>query len=94
MTAKDRKAWVNLAMTSKREVAVVFFDTPKEVCIERVAGREEHPTIRFGQGARVVTSFAKELEPPAVSEGFDRVFVVHSHDEAERVLLAMGAAAN
>ncbi|EOD26859.1 hypothetical protein EMIHUDRAFT_430115 [Emiliania huxleyi CCMP1516] len=85
----------------------VFFDTDKRTCIERVAGRTDHPSIPYGHGRPAVESMAKALElPPAVeklragggaaaasadAEGF-RWHVVRSAAEADALLSSWGAA--
>jgi len=45
-------------------VAVVYFSTPSAECIDRVASRTDHPTIKFGRGRPAIESMAKALELP------------------------------
>jgi hypothetical protein len=67
----------------------VHFDVPAEECKARVASRTDHPTIPFGRGAKVVESFASRMQPPTVAEGFERVHVVRSFEEAALLLRSL-----
>lgn len=88
--AEDRKYWLDVAMRPKDAVAV-FFDVPAEVCIERVSGRADHPTIAQGKGAGIVRSFAKKLTAPTRAEGFTNVYTVSSIGDANALLRRWGA---
>ena len=63
----------------------------KDVCLDRVQQRTDHPTIRFGGGERAVKGMAKTFEPPTAREGFVEVITILNDDEAATVLQRWGA---
>ena len=71
----------------------VHFDVDPEECIRRIEARTGHPTLPPHRGRRAVSSFADALRPPTTAEGFERVHVVRSFEDAEAVLSLLGAAA-
>ena len=79
---KDRHEWLQIAMVEPQEAAVIFFDYNADVCRDRVAQREDHPSIPFGKGARAVAHHSKELVSPSVAEGVARVHVIRDFAEA------------
>lgn len=91
--AEDRVQWLRLAMVSKRDkgIVAIHFATPAEECIRRIAQRVGHPTLPPERGPKAVASFAKALEPPTLAEGFERVHVVRSYEEANALMLSYGA---
>jgi len=69
-------------MVDAHEAAVVFFDHDADACRRRVAARVDHCTIPLGGGARAVAQHSRELQPPGPGEGFARVHIVRSFEEA------------
>jgi len=93
-TVADRREWLDLALIGKRDkgVVAVFFDVAAQECKRRVAARTNHPTLPpGGRGDRAVESFAKMLQPPTTAEGFERVHVVHTFEEANALMSMFGA---
>mmetsp|Transcript_116983 Transcript_116983/g.303290 ORF Transcript_116983/g.303290 Transcript_116983/m.303290 type:complete len:1405 (-) Transcript_116983:112-4326(-) len=91
LTKADRAEVLDmLGSPPAREVVCVFYDFPAADCKRRAAARENHPTIRKGGGARIIDAQAKQLERPAQAEGFSRVEVITSFQEAEALLQRYG----
>lgn len=72
-------------------IVAIHFATPAEECIRRIAQRVGHPTLPPERGPKAVASFAKALEPPTLAEGFEKVHVVRSYEEANALMLSYGA---
>lgn len=64
------------------EIAGIYFDVPKKVCMQR---RMTDPYNALRDTARkvdwraVIGRMAKQLEPPHLDEGFDRLFRINEH---------------
>ena len=61
------------------EKIAVYLDTPVDVCVKRVAIRNEDPT-ELHLPLEVVESYHKNLIPPTEEEGFDEVHII-THQE-------------
>ena len=71
----QRRPWINKAMSAGYEERVaVIFETPVDVCIERIKAREGHETIPNTTPLEKITSivrgFAESAQPVAFAEGF------------------------
>jgi len=72
--AQQRNTWFNIAREFSVPSWVLVFDTPYEVCVERLRTRQNHPTIRdAGHGVMILERFRVEFEPPSPAEGYDRI---------------------
>ena len=99
VTLADRKEWLDIsaggtssqAEERKRGVEAVFFELEPQECIRRINEREDHPTLPPERGAKAVAAFTKSLEPPSSAEGFRRVHMVRSPEEASSLLEVFGA---
>ena len=74
----------------EKGIVAVYFDVPVDECQRRGDARPDHPTIPAGRGVCIVESFAKKMEPPTRAEGFERVHVLSTFDEAAVVLRTLG----
>lgn len=78
---KDRTYWVKLAHWAKQPV-LVWFDYPKDLCIERAQRRLDHPTLPPGSRVRTaVSSMAAQFEQPPsdpTAEGFGGIAIIRS----------------
>lgn len=92
-SVQQRKIWIDLAraswpsndetFTKKLEIFSLNFDTPFEVCVERCASRDDHPTVPSGDATKIISCQAKEWEPPSLEEGFTALInLKHSDDKA------------
>ena len=106
--ADERKRFTDIAQLPPVErlkapghAVAVYFATDKSECVARVAGRTDHPTIRFGCGRPAVESMAKALELPAgvanasgADSGVDaeglRWLTVRTSEEADALLARWG----
>jgi len=72
----QRSHWINIAREFKgSRVWCIVFDTPINVCADRLQTRRYHPTIKSPeQGVAILHRFASEFEPPNFEEGLDRIF--------------------
>ena len=89
LTIKERKEWLSLAHNKK--AWVIYFSTPLEECKWRIVRRVGHPTLKSGQGGRIIDTLAGTVEPPnATIEKFDQYFEVHSFDACNELLSRWG----
>ncbi|KAI0060940.1 P-loop containing nucleoside triphosphate hydrolase protein [Artomyces pyxidatus] len=74
----QRAHWINIARDFPgTAVWVIVFDTPYQVCAERLQTRRHHPTIKDAEtGLRVLSRFASTCEPPAPREGYHRIVTI------------------
>ncbi|KZV68950.1 hypothetical protein PENSPDRAFT_753717 [Peniophora sp. CONT] len=79
----QRSHWLNIAHEQNVPVRIVFFDTPYNVCAERLQRRRNHPTLHDAQTAiSVLRRFAGSFEPPHPSEGHDSLLRLTPSDHA------------
>ncbi|GAX78765.1 hypothetical protein CEUSTIGMA_g6202.t1 [Chlamydomonas eustigma] len=92
-TVEDRRTWLDLALIGKRDkgVVAVYFDVSPEECINRVENRLNHPTLPPHRGMRAVTSFASVMQPPVMAEGFEKIIVIKTFEDANTVLSSFGS---
>jgi len=56
---------------------VIFFEVDPKLCIKRCDSREAHPTVKRGEGKKVVGFMKRNFKPPNPrSEGFRNLFLV------------------
>jgi RNA ligase/AAA domain len=92
VTPETRKYWLDIAM--RPQAVAIFFNTPVEECKRRAAIRKGHATgdlFSWG-GNRIIDSKFKKLVPPTINEGFEKVYEVHTTEEANSLLVRMGGA--
>ncbi|KAF9564263.1 P-loop containing nucleoside triphosphate hydrolase protein [Agrocybe pediades] len=85
--ASQRSYWIQIAREFPgTEIWVIVFDTPYEVCAERLKHRTSHPTITSPeQGLSVLSRFASDFRPPAAHEGFHRILYIKPSDHTSPV---------
>ena len=67
-------------------VECLFINTPKEMCIQRVLERRNHPTLKGDGSQAVIEDFARGLEPPTPHEGFSAIHIANTPEEVRGVL--------
>ncbi|KAG8980936.1 hypothetical protein FRB94_009317 [Tulasnella sp. JGI-2019a] len=74
--ASQRRTWIEIGRDYPSvEVWCVEVDMSKEVCLQRLETRVDHPTIKDMQTARkVLDQFSSQYKTPCLCEGFDLVF--------------------
>ncbi|VDC06508.1 unnamed protein product [Peniophora sp. CBMAI 1063] len=92
----QRSHWLNIAHEQNVPVRIIFFDTPYNVCAERLQHRRNHPTLHDAQTAiSVLRRFSSSFEPPHPSERHqsllrltpaDHASVDYSRDDIIQVL--------
>lgn len=94
-TVEDRRYWLDLALVGKRDkgVVAVHFDVAPADCTARVQARTNHPTLPPHRGPKAIASFSHVFQPPTAAEGFERVHVVRTFEDADNLLAAFGASA-
>ena len=94
ITVADRKALMQLMFNpAPKDIACVYFDVSAEECCERIAKRQDHPTIKPGTPAskmKIVGSFRKRLEVPDLAEGFSHVYHLQTFEDADNLLMKFG----
>lgn len=71
LTPQDRAPYIAIGKSYGAEIEAVYFDVPLEVCRARNAAR--HRVVPD----EALVQLSARLVPPTLSEGFDRVTVVH-----------------
>lgn len=82
---RQREHWISLAKRYRvKQISCVYFDIPKEVCIERVLARKDHLTINDqipdDRKRVIVERFASTLEKPELIEGFTSIAIFSQKD--------------
>jgi len=84
----QRSTWTKMA--SKFNVSTIrclFLNVPLQVCKDRVAVREDHPTIPGGDyGHKIIDKFTDILCSPLKAEGFCEIFTITHPDELQPIL--------
>lgn len=76
-----RKPWIEMADQFGVEAEAMVFDTPLDVCRERLLVRKDHETLKDPQRALdVLARFERDFRPPTHAEGFRRIIHVHPKD--------------
>ncbi|KAH0582956.1 hypothetical protein H2248_010852 [Termitomyces sp. 'cryptogamus'] len=80
--AAQRSYWIQIAHEFPgTSIWVIVFDTPYEVCADRLRTRTFHPTIKDAeQGLYVLSRFAAQFEHPNAREGFNRIVYLKPND--------------
>ncbi|GBE89128.1 P-loop containing nucleoside triphosphate hydrolase protein [Sparassis latifolia] len=80
----QRATWIKIAREYLGTyVWVIVFDTPYEVCIERLRVRTNHPTIKTPTEAlSVLSRFQSQYYPPAPHEGHTRILNLRTPDQS------------
>ena len=77
ISVQQRLTWTRLAKEFGSAVDVVYFQVDQATCAKRCDTREDHPTVKRGQGKMVVNMMKKAHQPPnARKEGFRNIFNV------------------
>lgn len=75
LTLWERRCWTRFAQLHNCEAEVVYFDTPLEECKRRNAARDRVVP------EQAMDLMAARLQPPDVSEGFNRITVVRPEEQ-------------
>ncbi|KIP08783.1 hypothetical protein PHLGIDRAFT_103760 [Phlebiopsis gigantea 11061_1 CR5-6] len=81
--ASQRATWVRIAREFPGTLLwVLVFDTPYEICAERLRWRTSHPTITSPeQGLDVLQRFVSQYRSPQAHEGFDQMLFLPVTDQ-------------
>ncbi|KZT70411.1 P-loop containing nucleoside triphosphate hydrolase protein, partial [Daedalea quercina L-15889] len=73
--ARQRATWIDIAREFPgTEAWVLVFDTPYEVCAQRLQQRTDHPTIKTPEEALPILSrFLSQYQAPSPHEGYTRI---------------------
>ena len=92
---EERRKWLGfLKQPHSSTVLAVHFDTPVDVCVQRVGSRVGHPVAALA-GVRakgIIRGFARRLVPPTAAEGFGKVLTVSSTADCHELLAAFAQA--
>ncbi|KAF9786487.1 AAA domain-containing protein, partial [Thelephora terrestris] len=87
--AQQRAHWIRIARDFSATVRVLVFDTPVQVCLERLRTRTGHPTIKdFEQASMVLDRFHSDFRYPELSEGYDKILYLKPSDHPSSHWLA------
>ncbi|KAF9648901.1 P-loop containing nucleoside triphosphate hydrolase protein [Thelephora ganbajun] len=79
--AQQRAHWIRIARDYSVPVWVLVFDTPVQVCSERLRTRVGHPTIKdFEQASEVLSQFYSQFQYPRLNEGYDNILYLKPSD--------------
>ncbi|OSX63557.1 hypothetical protein POSPLADRAFT_1039587, partial [Postia placenta MAD-698-R-SB12] len=84
--ARQRATWINIAHEFPDTPAwVIVFDTPYEVCAQRLRERKDHPNIKTPEeGLSILARFRSQYQPPSAHEGFSRILYLRPSDHPSR----------
>lgn len=85
---QQRRIWIDLARKYKvKEISCVVMKTDVEACIERVLGRQGHPTLNDqvppDRKVQIIRRFQSEWEGPTSEEGFNLTLWLDAADLQE-----------
>jgi len=73
----QRRTWIEIAQEcGVGQVWGIVFDTPYEVCVERLETRLHHPTLRQQNAIAVLQRFWGGFVMPTKLEGFDQLITL------------------
>ena len=70
VSSKERKRYIDLARKNKYKILAYYFESDTKTCLERNKNRKD-----FINEIGIKAKF-KELEPPSLEEGFDKIVQV------------------
>ena len=80
ITVADRKALMQLMFNpAPKDIACVYFDVSAEECCERIAKRQDHPTIKPGDFEKVVHIQKSTYVEPSLDEGLSCIIKIHDN---------------
>jgi len=86
----QRHVWISMAKRyGVKSIECVQFNIDPEICKERVATRENHPTIARGDrnsSDPIIDRFVSWLQPPLVVEGLQNVFTISSNEDFDNLV--------
>ncbi len=65
---RQRDKFRRLAERHGYRVKIVYFDLPRNVCLERIAGRKNHPTLDMDKMHQATQHYLNILQPPTEDE--------------------------
>jgi len=68
----------------------LYFDYDMELCLQRINGRLNHPTIQAGRGKNAVKQMHQLMKTPMLSEGFGAIFTISSQNAAREAVFKLG----
>ena len=88
VTESQRRHWYNIAEELKVRVCVVHFQLPEEDLVRRVDSRHDHPTVKAGEGRRIVNLVKRGMTPPDPGESpsVARILRVSRDEEQEDIV--------
>ena len=75
---------------SSSYAACLYFEYEVELCLQRIDGRLNHPTIKAGRGKNAVKQMQQIMKPPSLSEGFGAILTISSRNAAKEAILKLG----
>ncbi|CCM01210.1 uncharacterized protein FIBRA_03258 [Fibroporia radiculosa] len=84
---RQRATWINMAYEFPgTQVWILVFDTPYEVCAQRLQERINHPTIKTPEhGRSVLERFHSQYQAPSPYEGYSRLLSLRPSDHPSPV---------
>eukprot|EP01124_Arcella_intermedia_P032352 TRINITY_DN7527_c0_g1_i1.p1 TRINITY_DN7527_c0_g1~~TRINITY_DN7527_c0_g1_i1.p1 ORF type:complete len:173 (+),score=48.24 TRINITY_DN7527_c0_g1_i1:68-586(+) len=87
---KERKMFITEAKKGgATQVEVLFLDIPAEECKRRVSERHNHPTLSPEKGDEVIDSFLRGFKGPGQWEGYNKMMVAKTGEEAKKYMLEL-----
>ncbi|KAH8116406.1 AAA domain-containing protein [Phellopilus nigrolimitatus] len=95
---QQRAHWINIAREIPRtKLWCIVFNTPLNICIDRLQHRTNHPTIHSSEeGIQILYRFQHLFNAPTANEGFERIISLrladhpaptYTKDELQTILL-------
>jgi len=79
----QRQVWIKLAVKFEvKRILCLHLDVPKDVCVQRIKERKDHPTIQnASDGISIIQRFSNQLTTPRKIEGFAEVFQICKEEQ-------------
>jgi len=61
-----------------------------DLCLQRIDGRLNHPTIKAGRGKNALKQMHKMMKTPTLSEGFGAIMTISSYNAAKEAVMKLG----
>jgi len=92
---KERKMFITEAKKSgAKQIEVLFLDIDADECKRRVSQRNFHPTLSPENGDEVIDSFLKGFKAPGHWEGYSKMMVAKTGEEAKKYLQELKSYSN
>lgn len=84
LTKEERKYW--LSYKNNNKTWCIFMNTSFDECCYRISNRDNHETIKKEDGINILNNLKDILEPPTLSEDFDKIIQINDDNDVIKLL--------